>query len=307
MEFITLTANLLAEWTLDIGQLQAGTTHRAKAISFQVGGKGINVSRVLNQLQVSSTAICFADGPMGELCSEWLQREQIRHQIFPLGQAVRPGFVIRPAQTEAETTFLGSDNPVPPTSWQAALREVAEHQPAWLAICGSIPGWQTEWAHALQPLIDSGTRVCADTYGTPLPDLARYPLELIKINRQELIRSWPKLADLSTPEALRRLRSGSPVGHWVVTDGPGTVYAVRKEGPITGLQPAAVRQVSPTGCGDTLLAVLIARWRNGEAFEEALSEALACATASAAQTGIGGFPLPPLESCRPVPIASEGL
>lgn len=44
----TLTGNLLAERTLTLPAWAPGRTQRAVAESFQVGGKGINVSRMLH-------------------------------------------------------------------------------------------------------------------------------------------------------------------------------------------------------------------------------------------------------------------
>ena len=62
----TLTGNLLAERTLNFASWRAGKTQRATAESFQVGGKGINVSKMLNRLQAPNTALCFAGGAPGE-------------------------------------------------------------------------------------------------------------------------------------------------------------------------------------------------------------------------------------------------
>ena len=299
MDVLTLTGNLLAEWTLTTGELNPGATHRASQMSFQVGGKGINVSRVLGRIGVRSSALAFASGPMGDQCSQWLSAQNIVHRLFPLGAMVRPGMVVRTADGSVETTFLGCDNPVPPSSWQAAIREGADARPAWLAVCGSIPGWQGDWAKPLDALMDSGIRVCADTYGAPLRDLAALPLSLVKINRAEMERSWPELAALPTAQALRRLRKMSPVGTWVVTDGARRISSIQTDGTLLELEPAQVREVSPTGCGDTLLAVLLAEWELRGDFGAALAEAAACATASAGQSGIGEFPLPVPTEYRP--------
>ena len=46
----TLTGNLLAERTFQFASWEPGRTQRATGESFQVGGKGINVSKMLNRL-----------------------------------------------------------------------------------------------------------------------------------------------------------------------------------------------------------------------------------------------------------------
>ena len=53
---LTFTGNLLAEHTLEFDTWSPGQTQRARTTSFQVGGKGINVARMLSRLGVPNTA-----------------------------------------------------------------------------------------------------------------------------------------------------------------------------------------------------------------------------------------------------------
>ncbi len=48
--FYTFTGNLLAERTLTFADWAPGRTQRAREESFQVGGKGINVAKMLRRL-----------------------------------------------------------------------------------------------------------------------------------------------------------------------------------------------------------------------------------------------------------------
>lgn len=65
----TLTGNLLAERTLEFDRWTAGKTQRAGRETFQVGGKGINVSKMLTRLRVPNTALCFTGGAPGAECA----------------------------------------------------------------------------------------------------------------------------------------------------------------------------------------------------------------------------------------------
>ena len=78
--FYTLTGNLLAERTLTFTDWEPGRTQRAREESFQVGGKGINVSRMLQRLGERSTALCFAGGAAGAECTERLRAEGMEFQ-----------------------------------------------------------------------------------------------------------------------------------------------------------------------------------------------------------------------------------
>jgi fructose-1-phosphate kinase PfkB-like protein len=140
---ITLTGNLLAERTLSFAAWAPGRTQRAVTETFQVGGKGINVSKMLNRLGAPNTALCFTGGATGRACEGWLAERKFNYHAFATTAETRSGTVVR-GGSQPETTFLGPD--VPPDA--AALQSCAaflEGQPAGsvLAVCGSLPGWES--------------------------------------------------------------------------------------------------------------------------------------------------------------------
>lgn len=284
----TLTGNLLAERTLTLPAWAPGRTQRAVAESFQVGGKGINVSRMLHRLGVPSTALCFTGGATGADCDAWLASRQVPHRGFATTVPTRVGIVIRDQRgLHAETTFLGPD--APPDA--DAVRRCAgflEAQPdgAILAVCGSLPGWASpDFAPLRDALARWSTRgmLVVDTYGPPLADLIRLPLGLLRLNADELC--W--LQD-QAPEAL----PGS-VARWVISDGPRAVMFGQRGCHAAQLTPPAVTEVSPTGCGDVMLAALIeALWVRGLDLPEAVAQAIPLAAANAAHPGVAEFELP---------------
>ena len=297
MRVVTLTGNLLAEWTFEMEDAPStGATQRARSMSFQVGGKGINVARILKRLGAEALALGFADGPLADLCAEWLTARGLEHALFPLGSGVRPGLVVRAPETAggAETTFLGTDLPVPAASWKAACQRAAQERPDWLAVCGSIPGWRASWTAQLRDLRAGvpPVRVAVDTYGAPLKDLSALPLDLVKINRSELDRLLPECAGQPAGEALARAMDQFAPRNWIVTDGPRPLLAAFADGSRLELLPAAIPEASPTGSGDTFLAAFLHAWQPGKDSSAALAHAGACASANAASAGIGDFPLP---------------
>ena len=89
----TLTGNLLAERTLEFDTWSPGRTQRATREAFQVGGKGINVSKMLTRLGVANTALCFVGGPTGAECEGWLRRRDFSFHAFPTTTPTRTGTV----------------------------------------------------------------------------------------------------------------------------------------------------------------------------------------------------------------------
>lgn len=285
----TLTGNLLAERTLEFAQWSPGRTQRASRETFQVGGKGINVSRMLARRGVPTTALGFAGGAPGAECRAWLAGRGLPHRLFPTSAATRAGTVIRTSggpTPPPETTFLGPDAP-PDSAALAACASFLDTQPAGqvLAVCGSLPGWAHPDFDPLRAALErwaSRGLLVADTYGPPLAWLAARPLALVKINAHE----FRPLAD--TPSA----PPSSAIARWVITDGPNPVR-IWEGAVLTELAPPRVVEVSPTGSGDVLLACLLeALLVRGQPLAAAVAFALPYAAANAAHPEIAEFPEP---------------
>ncbi len=286
----TLTGNLLAERTLDFDGWSAGRTQRAVGESFQVGGKGINVAKMLTRLGTANTALCFAGGASGAECEAWLRERGLAHRVFATHAPTRTGVVVRDRSGVArETTFLGADR-APDAAALQACADFIDAQPAGqvLALCGSFPGWTDPACEPLRAALERWNacgHLIADTYGPPLAWAAARPLALVKINADEL-RSLG---------AIDPLGAGGPaaVQRWVISDGPAPLTVRDADGTTHGLTPPVVREISPTGSGDVLLATVLHAWFGcGMALADAVRAALPYAAANAAHAGIAEFAEP---------------
>ncbi|HLP02009.1 MAG TPA: PfkB family carbohydrate kinase [Opitutaceae bacterium] len=294
----TLTANLLWEQTLHFHEWQPNRTQRATRATHQVGGKGINVAKMLARLGAAHSAICFPGGATGAVVEAWLRERGFALKTFPTATPeTRSGVVIR--STRTETTFLGPDQPLDPAAVRIATAALAtEPADAVLAVCGSIPGWDGPSGAAFRELFQTWRGpLVADTYGAPLKWLVERPLALVKINREEFDRLVPgdpgDKSELAFSMRLSEAAARWPVGAWIISDGPKPVWCALKDGAATALRPPPIREVSPTGSGDVLLAALLhAHFNLGQAWPDALAYALPFASANAAHEGIAEFPLP---------------
>jgi len=288
----TLTGNLLAERTLEFAQWQPGKTQRAIGESFQVGGKGINVSKMLNRLGAANTALCFVGGAAGTECEQWLRDRSFTFRAFANDRPTRTGTVVR-SPVQPETTFLGAD--VSPEA--SALRACAgflDDQPGGqiLAICGSLPGWASPDFEvvraALERWLNRGILI-ADTYGPPLRWFADRSVALVKINATEF-QSLASDSD-ALPNSLINALGQSPVQRWVISDGAKTVWFGERRGIADSLSPPSVREVSATGSGDVMLAcILHSLFLKRTNLRQAVADALPMAAANAAHHGVAEFP-----------------
>lgn len=285
----TLTGNLLAERTLVFDRWSPGKTQRATRESFQVGGKGINVSKMLTRLGVSTTALCFTGGAAGTECETWLRTQKFAFRSFPTAASTRAGTVVRDASgVHPETTFLGPDVAPDTAALDACAEFLAAHLTGpdqILALCGSFPGWATSAFDRLRVLIErwaGNGLLVVDSYGPALAALIEHPLALLKINDDEL-KSLGRSRLEDIPSHVLRL---------IVTDGPRMVRTRETGGVLEIFAPPAIDEVSATGSGDVLLAcVLEALFVRKLPLREAVAFAIPYAAANAAQPGIADFPL----------------
>ena len=70
----TLTVNPAIDYTVSVENFTLGRVNRTLSEQIFIGGKGINVSCVLNNLGVKSTALGFAAGFTGEAIVNGLEK-----------------------------------------------------------------------------------------------------------------------------------------------------------------------------------------------------------------------------------------
>ncbi|RME71657.1 MAG: hypothetical protein D6781_03795 [Verrucomicrobia bacterium] len=302
MIIVTLTANLLAETTYTFDTWREGATQRAKAESFQVGGKGINVTRMLTRMGAASEALLFSGGATGVRCEAWLREHAIPFRAFRTPAETRTGAVVR-APGRAETTFLGAENEIAAEAIAACADSIrALPAEAVLTVSGSIPAWtDSRWdplRAAIESHVEAGRRLYVDTYGPPLAWFGRLPATLVKINRAELAglvgESPEALTEARMPEILTaRLARDRPAA-WIITDGPNPVWCASRHAAPFSIRPESVEEVSPTGSGDVFMAgCLYGIEVRGWPLEKAVAFALPLASANAASPGVAEFDLTP--------------
>jgi fructose-1-phosphate kinase PfkB-like protein len=261
MPIVTLTANLVAETTYYVDDWGPGKTSRATKERFQVGGKGINVSKMLVRLNADTTAVCFPGGSFGPSCTKSLEAEDIPFKAFTTDCVTRSGSIIRSPGSK-EISILGIDCQVSKRAVQDCIEYLSKRdRPYILAVCGVFPNWDSETWDPLRDWLGQRKKsinLAVDTYGPGLKWFVQQSPALVKINRDELEMFFENDASATpTDSLLDQLEPKYDCPQWIITDGENPIWIKIKNAPCVSLQPRPAKCVSPIGCGDVFFATLL--------------------------------------------------
>jgi 1-phosphofructokinase len=306
MKIVTLTPNPSLDLTYHVEDLAAGEVQRAKSVTVEAGGKGVNVTRNLARNGVDSAAVVPVGVADGErfisLLSDYeVVRVPVREGVRMNLSLVEPGGVVTkinapgPTYSPAEVELLVEET----------LRSVEGAD--WLALCGSLPpGVEPEIYPRLTRLArEAGCRVAVDTSGKPFAAALSAGPDLVKPNHEELAefvgRTLTTFGDVV--EAAREV-GDEGVFKVLVSLGPDGAILVEKGGVYHAETPPFVPK-STVGAGDSMLSGFLA---SGGAGEKALAWGVAWGAAAARIPGTGG-PKPQdlrLEEVVVSPTVDEG-
>lgn len=182
----TVTLNPSIDYIVEVDNLRLGDLNRMKRDLKLPGGKGINVSRVLNQLEVPNKAVGFLGGFTGRYIEDWLREESISSDFVFVADDTRINIKLKHGE---ETEINGIGPVISDTEADQLLQKLANlNAEDVVVLSGSVP--PSLGADFYDKLISvckqRGAEFVIDTTGTALQKaLAHNPL-LVKPNHHEL-------------------------------------------------------------------------------------------------------------------------
>ncbi len=279
----TVTFNPSLDYVVSVPDFQPGKTNRTVSEQLYPGGKGINVSIVLNNLGIESTALGFTAGFTGREIRRRLLEMGICTDFIPLSQGTSR---INVKLKDIEGTEINGMGPVISQLEKQILMEKLRDLQASdvLVLAGSIPaslGSET-YREILEPLEDKGILTVVDAAGELLRNVLPYHPFLIKPNNQELGQLFGvELPDRESviPYAIH-LRQQGARNVLVSLAGQGAVLAA-EDGRVYMAEAPDGTLVNGVGAGDSMVAGFLAGWLNSGSYEKAFSLAVASGSASA--------------------------
>ncbi len=277
---LTVTLNPALDVTYLLDRITPGASHRVQQVTEQAGGKGINVSRVLQQMGIDTKATGVLGGSTGRTVAQDLANARIAHS-----------FLTGPAETRRSTTIVERDGtatvlnePGPGTRIQLSLWlefldrvGVLTGRSDVVVLSGSLPRWAPPDAYRqLVELIHSLGRPCIlDADGPALMAALPAGPDMIKPNRGELQHATAAPSVSAAVDTA--LRAGAP--RVVVSDGPDGLFSFDSSSTLH-VRPPTLSAVNPTGAGDAAVAALAVGLLQGDTPQQSLLRA--CAWSAAA-------------------------
>ena len=277
----TVTLNPSIDFIVRIDQLNLGSVNRMVSDDKFAGGKGINVSRVLQRLGVGNTATGFLGGFTGHFIEDSLKNEGIETAFVKVEQDTRINVKIK---SQEETEINGQGPMINQEQLEALKAKLSQlTSDDTVVFAGSAPvNLGNAVYKELIPLVrQSGAQVVCDFEGQPLLDaLANNPL-LVKPNNHELeaIFGVPlnSLNDVKT-YARRILEMGA---QYVLISMAGDGALLVTEEATYFAKPIKGQVKNSVGAGDSMVAGFTGEFVKSKDPVEALKWGVACGTATA--------------------------
>ena len=106
---LTITIHPLLEKRLAYKNVVLNSSHRNPKEELKAGGKGINVSRQLNNMRVKNLAFTFLGGNNGKIIKNLLANEKIDYTFVQTKNETRYCVVVMDESAKSATTFFGPD------------------------------------------------------------------------------------------------------------------------------------------------------------------------------------------------------
>ncbi|MBQ7901665.1 MAG: 1-phosphofructokinase [Clostridia bacterium] len=279
----TLTFNPSLDYVIDVPQYKEGAVNRTAAEKYLPGGKGINVSVVLNNIGCDTKALGFAAGFTGTEIERLLSEQGVAADFVHLKSGASRINIKIKAQAETEINAKGPT--VDELSMEAMYRKLDDMCDGdYLVLAGSVPGGIGEdiYYDIMKKLSSKNVNIAVDAEKQLLMNTLSCSPFLIKPNHHELGDIFgieltdPKEAavygrKLQNMGARNVLVSMSRKGGVLISESGDAYYCPAPDGVA----------VNSTGAGDSTVAGFIAAYAGHGDCKAAFAYAMCSGAASA--------------------------
>lgn len=289
----TITFNPALDYIVRLDHLDTGTINRTKEEYILGGGKGINVSIVLNNLGMPTTALGFIAGFTGNEIVRQLNEFGVSENFIRLKEGLTRINVKVKASTEE--TEINGRGPIVSDEELQALYDQLDKLAAddILILAGSIPSSLPSdmYERIMQRLANKHIPIVVDATKDLLTRVLSYKPFLIKPNNHELSELFGKT--LTSPEdliqAAKELQQQGARHVLISMAGDGAIL-VAEDGTIYTSPAPKGELINSVGAGDSMVAGFMTGYLKTKDLQEALYWGIATGSASAYSENLATLP-----------------
>ena len=279
----TITFNPALDYIMVVPSCRSGEVNRTESEKIMAGGKGINVSIVLNNMGVENTALGFISGFTGGAIENILADMNCKTDFIKLDNGFSRINVKIKSDTETEINGQGPDIS------DGAVKKLYEKLDSLndgdtLVLAGSIPSSLSDsiYCEIMDYLKDKKLNIVVDATKDLLVNVLKYKPFLVKPNNHEIGEIFGvelKTRSEVVPYAKKMQEMGAK-NVLVSMAGEGAVF-VGENGEVYESEAPKGKLVNSTGAGDSMVAGFLAGYMEKQDFMYALKMGLAAGSASA--------------------------
>lgn len=279
----TITFNPSLDYIMHVENFEEGETNRSAKEEMYPGGKGFNVSTILQRLGLENTALGFVAGFTGVEIEKQLVERGFRCQLSYLDEGLSRINVKMKGQKETE---INGSGPVIPDSKLAELLQIVDsmNDEDTLVLAGSIPSSlpNTIYEDIMKRLAKKEIRIIVDATNELLLKVLPYKPFLIKPNHRELEEIFN--TEINNQEELimyaRKLQEQGAKNVLVSLGGKGAIL-VAQDNHVYRAPGAKGKLINSVGSGDSMVAGFLAGYLESNDYQEAIRLGSACGGATA--------------------------
>ena len=294
----TLTLSPALDYIITIEGFSKDTVNRNEKEEVFAGGKGINVSQVLKNLDIENVALGFVAGFTGEKIERDLAQYgcfvdfvHLRQGMSRINIKIKGGSGVLNEKRETEINGIG---PLVPQDKLVQLFEKLDqiNTNDILVLGGSAMASLPEdiYVQIIEHLKDKNIRVVVDAEKKLLLQVLPYHPFLIKPNREELADACgvPVESIVTKEDAARCARQLQEEGarNVLVSLGPDGALLLLEDGTVISKPSPEGELVDGVGAGNSMVAGFLAGYLENEDYQKAFDMALAAGTACAFRAGL---------------------
>jgi 1-phosphofructokinase len=282
----TLTLNPSVDYIVELQEVHLGELNRTVKETKFPGGKGINVSRVLQRSNVKSRALGFVGGFTGKYIEEYLQNEEIETDFIYVSEDTRINIKLK-SQQETE---INANGPGISELHISDLIEKIRHlkKDDILVIAGSIPSTMPSDIYEKLVSICYQNRVefIVDAEEKLLRTVLPYKPFLIKPNHHELGDFFQTtISDVKEAAVYGRKLLELGAKNVIVSLADKGAVFINKELTLVATVPSGDVK-SSVGAGDSMVAGFLANYQHTKNPHDAFRYSVASGSATAFSIGL---------------------